>query len=489
MLKFKLDASPADPFGPFIAGGADGSLVDRISRALLRRIDAQRCTPGSKLPSVRQLATHCDVSRDTAARVYEALVAQGHVDSRRGSGYYVKASAAADRWLAEQTDTRRAGVARGATVALRQRHLSTDLNGQPGAGHLPVDWQDEQAIGAALRTLRRTPVRALVGHADSHGFLPLRHQFCLMLEERGIRAGTEQLLVTAGAAEALHLVILANVRPPGGHVLVEDPTSPIILERLLAAGQGFLAVPRGADGPDIAVLRDLCEQHRPKYFFCQSVLHNPTSSSLSPHKAFQVLQIAEEFDLTIVDDDSHGGLLPQAGLPHVARLATLDQLRRVIYIGSLTKTLGAGLRTGFIAASVSQVEWLLKWRTATTISSSNLTERMAYGILSQGGYRQHCEQLRARLDERRQALEGRLAVLGIERMGALTPTSGMFVWADLGRDRDAQVIAARLAEQGHFFAPGRLFSIDGDDRSRMRFNVATRADHPAWEALASALDA
>jgi DNA-binding transcriptional MocR family regulator len=79
------------------------------------------------------------------------------------------------------------------------------------------------------------------------------------------------------------------------------------------------------------------------------VLHNPTGTSLSAARAFRLLQLAEQYDFTIVEDDIYSDLCPPG---HAAtRLASLDQLKRVIYLGSFSKTLAANLRVGFIAAS------------------------------------------------------------------------------------------------------------------------------------------
>ena len=99
----------------------------------------------------------------------------------------------------------------------------------------------------------------------------------------------------------------------------------------------LLGVPRNADGPDTAALEQLLEHHQPRLYFTQSVLHNPTSSCISPAVAFRLLQLAEKHDFLIADDDIYGDMVQGPA----TRLATLDQLQRVIHIGSYSKTISA----------------------------------------------------------------------------------------------------------------------------------------------------
>jgi DNA-binding transcriptional MocR family regulator len=255
----------------------------------------------------------------------------------------------------------------------------------------------------------------------------------------------------------------------------------------MACGLDMLTVPREADGPDIDVLRAYCEQHRPRFFFCSSVLHNPTSSHISPHKAFQILRLAEEFDLTIVEDDTYSDLMPPGAAAPATRLASLDQLQRVVYIGSFSKTIAPGLRVGYVCANPKFLEWLQVYRTVSEIATASVSERVVYQLLSQGGYRHHCTQLRSRLDECRQPVVEALAALGlsVER----ETNAGMYVWAALPHDLDAMPVADELLKQGHLLAPGDLFSASKVGRSKMRFNVSRTLDSPALPALARVIEA
>jgi DNA-binding transcriptional MocR family regulator len=464
-------------------GTARLSLVDRIFDRVVAEIHAGRLAAGKRVHSVRQMADECEVSRDTVARAYDKLVAHGHLESRAGSGFFVRQNARAT-WT---------GIDAAASPFLPEWWRFQlvqpvgNLASAPGLGLLPPDWLDETELSRAMRAVARGSVRSLGGYGDPMGYLPLRQQLQAKLRDVHIDVPAARIMITAGATHAIHLIILSMLRESGEPVLIEDPTSFLLQDRLMASGLALLTVPREADGPNLEALREHCVRHRPRLFFCSSVLQNPTSSHISPHKAFQILRLAEEFDLTIVEDDTYSDLMPPGASSPATRLASLDQLQRVVYIGSFSKTISPGLRVGYLCANPKFIEWLMINRTVSEIAGTSVSERIVYQLLSQGSYRHHCAQLRSRLDECRQPVIEALGGLGcrIEH----EPHAGMYVWARLPYQLDAVALSDELFKQGHLLAPGKLFSFTSTAASDMRFNVSRTLDTPALPALRRLIEA
>ena len=155
-----------------------------------------------------------------------------------------------------------------------------------------------------------------------------------------------QLLLTDGATQAVDL-ILRYVARPGDAVMVDDPGYFNLFSNLQLQGIDALPVTRTAEGPDLEQLEALAREYRPKVMFTQSVLHTPTGSTLAPGHAYRLLRLAEQYDFLIVENDAYADFL---NVP-TTRIAALDHLQRVIYVGSFSKTLSAAARVGFIAAS------------------------------------------------------------------------------------------------------------------------------------------
>jgi aspartate/methionine/tyrosine aminotransferase len=156
-------------------------------------------------------------------------------------------------------------------------------------------------------------------------------------------------------------------------------------------------VPRNPDGPDVVILEKLAAAHRPKVYFTQSVMQNPTGTDMSPHVAFKVLQAAERHNFTVVEDDIFCDLQVKT----TPRLATLDQLNRVIYARSFSKTLSGSLRVGFVACSQHIANELADIKMLTSITTSPFTERLIYLMLVDGHYRKYLSRLHERLGEAR----------------------------------------------------------------------------------------
>lgn len=345
------------------------------------------------------------------------------------------------------------------------------LKSRTGSGSFPEEWLEDELLAGALRNVARQSTKVFAHYSDLRGYLPLRQQLQVKLRELGIFAEPDSILVTNGATEAIHLVcqtLLAGTRVP---VMVESPTPPLLTDRLLSTGMEIYPVTRQADGPDLDQMRAICEKYKPRAFICSSVLHNPTCSHIAPHKAFQILRLAEEFNMLIVEDDTYGDLMPAASASPISRLATLDQLKRVIYVGSFSKTLGPGLRLGFVTASAERIDWLSTYKLVQSVSGSALAERILYKALSGGDYRRHCEHLRNRLAEARPLVveEARRWGLSIDHV----PEAGLYLWASLGEGHDSVAVAERMLEIGHLLAPARAF-LHGDHvgNPHIRINIA-----------------
>ncbi|QET01009.1 PLP-dependent aminotransferase family protein [Cupriavidus pauculus] len=458
---------------------AQMTLVEQLTEWARLRIDERVFRAGMRMPSIRQLAQEKGISRFTVVEAYERLVALGYLESRRGSGFYVRerASQHAAAIAATPPTSRAIDV----TWLLRSMFHSAEPHKAPGWGFLPNDWLDGELVGSALRGLGRQPGNHFLASGTPQGFLPLRQQLRTRLEELEIGVTPEQIVMTSGITQAFDLIARQFLHP-GDAVLVGDPAWFVMFARFAAQGAQVIGVPYTPDGPDLEALERIVQAHRPKLFVVNSVLHNPTGTSLSAARAFRLLQLAEQYDFLIVEDDIYCDLCPPG---HAAtRLASLDQLRRVIYLGSFSKTLAANLRVGFIAASPDLAVTLTDSKLLTGMATPEINERVLYKVLTEGHYRKHVERVRMRLDRARDETRRALEDLGLRMFPG--QSAGMYLWADSGVDTNA--IATAGHEEGYLFAPGSLFSPSQLPSGWMRFNVASSSDPGMLRFLAVQLD-
>ncbi len=464
-----------------IASNASETLIEQIVRLLIARIDDKLLRGGARMPSIRQFAAMHAVSNTTVVQAYDRLVGRGYLESRRGAGFFVREPATElTPSLIPHHDPQKAQM----DVVWLVRSMFRKIPAQfmPGMGLLPASWLDAGLIANALRAVGRQSQESLLQYGEPQGYFPLRQQLQLKLAELEISAQPEQIVTTSGVTQALDLVAREFTRP-GDTIFVDDPAWFLMYGSFAAMGVNVVGIPRLVDGPDMLQLAQLAQVHQPKLFVINSVLHNPTSTSLTAAKAFQLLQIAQQHDFYIVEDDIYCDMHPGTQYQAATRLASLDQLQRVIYLGGFSKTLAANLRVGFIACSLALAERFSDRKILSALTTPETGERVVYKILSEGLYRKHVERLRTRLMSERSKRIRQLENLGISI--DFDPRAGMFLWLETGVDTN--VLAEKAMAHDYLLAPGALFSPKQLSSTKMRLNLANLTDAGVLKFLADNL--
>ena len=314
----------------------------------------------------------------------------GYLNSKLGSGFYVSARPkphATIDGISKLDDS--IDVAWLLRNALEDRTSKT----MPGAWWLPASWMEETGIQKSLRALSLKHGEFFTAYGSAAGYLPLRELLQGKLSAIGVTAEASQIVLTSGVTHAMDLITRYFVHP-GDAVLVDDPGFFILFGGLKSFRRQNhrRAMESRRAGHSIA-MEDLIKEHRPRIYFTNTVLHNPTGVSISQSVAYRMLQLAEKYDMILVEDDIYGDFHPS----RITRLATLDQLDRVIYVSSFSKTLSASLRVGYFACKKELAESLCDMKLLTGLTTSEVSERIIYQLLSGGHYRKHLEKLRTQI--------------------------------------------------------------------------------------------
>ncbi len=464
-----------------LARKAETSLADQIVDALAQAIRSRAIASGAKLPSIRALGSRLGVSAFTISESYDRLAALALVEARPGSGVYVTGLV---QQAPEPLDAAPLEVASLGPVGLAQAFFQDQaIWVAPGNGALPRSWIDQVWRGPALSRFQRGVRAGLMEEPAPRGSSALRAQIAAKLARSGISVDPErELLVTHGSTHAIDLV-LRTVLSPGDSVLVEDPCYFMTAPMLEPLGVKLIAIPRGAEGPDLAAVEAACRLHRPRLFLIQAVFHNPTGWSISPPVLHRLLGLAGQHGLLLVDEDVYGDFHPGRPL-RPTQLGGLDQ---VIYVASFTKVLGSGLRVGFVAAGGTVIEALTAARIRSVLTGSHLEEALVHEVLASGQYRRQVERLWPKIAAAKALAVRRLRELGFGLSCPAEPSP--LIWAEVPDGVDPDQLARHAAEQGVLLAPGALFRPTRLASRHLRFN-ATRATEPrVFDALARSLDA
>jgi GntR family transcriptional regulator / MocR family aminotransferase len=404
---------------------AAGDLADQVAAELRTAVRSGRLAAGVRLPASRELARDLGTSRGVVVEAYQQLVAEGFLVSRQGSGTRV----AAVRPATSPAD--------GAPAAGAPPRPAYDLRvGTPDLAAFP-----RRAWLAAVRqALTELPHDAL-GYGDPGGAPELRAELAAYL--RRVRAAdvtADQLVVVNGVAQGMHLAVRALARPGPVQLAVEDPHSARTVELLEDAGAVLVPVPVDDEGMDVGALR-----RSPARAALVTPAHQyPTGVVLSPRRRAELTAWADEVDGYVLEDDYDAEFRYDRN--PVGCLQGLSP-RRVVLLGSVSKSLAPGLRLGWLAAPPALAGAVRRARRLSDLGSPVLDQHALARLIAGGAYDRHLRQMRRRYRARRDALTDALARW---LPGAVTHgvPAGIQLYVELPADHDETAVVAAAAERG-----------------------------------------
>lgn len=371
------------------AGGRRAALI----RALRDAVRAGRLAPGTRLPPYRSLAADLGIARNTVADAYAELVAEGWLTARQGSGTRV-----ADR-AAPPALTR--VPKRAPTRPTRPAPPAYDLRqGQPDAASFPrTAW-----LAAARRALNSAPNEAF-GPGDPRGRVELRRALAGYLgRARGVRADPERIVVCSGFAHALRLLFGS-----GGGGMLRGPLAVesygLGFHRSILATAGVRTVPLGLDEKG-ARIKELTDSQRIRGVLLTPAHQFPTGGPLHPSRRAAVVDWARTRGGLVLEDDYDGEF--RYDREPVGAVQGLDP-ERVIYMGSVSKSLSPGVRLGWLVLPEHLIEGVLAAKGEREAWASVIDQLTLAELIESGHYDRHVRRMRQRYRHRRDQLVAALA--------------------------------------------------------------------------------
>jgi 2-aminoadipate transaminase len=362
------------------------------------------------------------------------------------------------------------------------------------AGGLPAPevFPAERFQEACQKVLQEKPHLALQ-YGATEGYQPLREMVARHIARYGIKAKSENVLITSGSQQALDLIgkLLIN---PGDRVLVEAPTYLGALQAFNVYGADYVSVPSDDDG----LRSDLLEEplrSGPKFMYVLPNFQNPGGTTLSEGRRPELVLLADKYGIPIVEDDPYGQLRYEG--EHLTPLVVLDRenLRRdrgysignVLYLSTFSKTLAPGLRLGWIVAPPDVIAKLVQLKQGADLHSSTFVQMVAYEVARDNFLDEHVKLIRAVYRERRDVMLDALVRYFPPEVTWTKPKGGLFLWVTLPMGADAGKLFEAAVREHVAFVPGDCFYAPnghGDEgRRHMRLNFSAAAPDQIQEGI------
>jgi DNA-binding transcriptional MocR family regulator len=453
-----------------------GPLHRKLGDAIRRAIDQGLLAPGERLPAERELASRLAVSRSTVVTAFDALRAEGMLESRQGSGTRVR-----------QRSTRRAIPAPSISLSPVYRSLieTHDEVISLACAIFPAHPAVAEAMVDVV-TADGPKLLTQIGYAPA-GLPELRDALAAMLTRDGTPTEPDEVLVTTGAQQAVNLATQLLVRP-GDAVVVESPSFAGTLDVFRSRGARLAPVAVDEDGVDVRGVRAAVAAARPAALYLMPTFHNPTGALLAVRRRRELAELTAETGVPIIEDNALEHCpLDDDRPPSIAAFAGPEAT--VLTAGSLGKAAWGGLRMGWLRGPRSLVSRLAELKAMNDLGSPLFDQAVAARLAPQ------LDQLRA---DHRAMLRRNLELIGRLLHDVLPawewrrPKGGPSLWIRLPAGT-ASAFAQVALRYGVEVIPGDVMSPTGEDRRYLRFpysaeppvleETVRRLAH-AWEAYA-----
>jgi DNA-binding transcriptional MocR family regulator len=441
---------------------SDGPLYQQLAQAITAAVERSDILPGTRLPPERVLAQKLKLSRTTVVQAYARLREAGTIESRHGSGTWIK-RAGKTGWPSPQEHEVSSAFRRNPVFrSLIER--SDDTIRFVSAQLPPLPGVNDAAKAVAHK--------GTAGLGTDEGYFPmglpaLRKAVAAQLGRSGLPTREEQILITNGAQQAISLVAGLLVAR-GESAITEDPTYIGAIDVLVSAGARVLAVPGAADGIDLDRLQALLAT-RPRLFYVVPTFHNPTGALMPERTRREIARMCEETQVPVVEDNTLASIaLGKDPLPPIAAYA---KNAPILTIGSQSKLFWTGLRTGYIRGPEAWIARLCRFKALSDLGGPLFSQAVVALLLDHVA-----EAEKARRQEVTKKLD-LLTSLIAKHLPAWTwqkPDGGLLLWTRMGTG-DADVLAQIATRHGVTIVPGSANSPDHRFADYIRLPIVAEA--------------
>jgi len=442
----------------------------RLAQQIISQIELGVWRPGDRLPSLREQVTSSGLSFMTVGHAYQLLENQGYITARPQSGYYVAPRSHRPQTLPPATLKQDEAVDIN-TYIFEILQASRDASILPFGSAFPDPRLFPlQQLNRSLANVSKSATAVSIIENLPPGNAGLRHAIARRYAQQGMTISPDEIVITAGALEALNLSLQA-VTEPGDWVIVENPCFYGALQALERLRLKALSVPTDInDGIDLQALEQALKSYPVKACWLMPNSQNPLGFTLSAEKKAQLVALLMQHNVTLIEDDVYSELYYGREKPLPAK--AWDTQDMTLHCSSFSKCLVAGFRIGWVAAG-KHARRIQQLQLMSTLSTSSPMQMALVDYLGTQRYDAHLRRLRRALAERKhQAWQAVVRHLPREGKIHCSDSGYYFLWLELPPELDAGELSQRALAHQVSIAPGKMFSTSREPTPFFRFNAS-----------------
>lgn len=439
-----------------------GTVRERIEHGIYR--------VGDRLPSIRAVCQEFGVSISTAQEAYRQLMDAALIDSRPKSGYFV---------LPSRVPSVLPSVSRPAQCPLDVSQwdqvlelVATERDDSRlllGRGVPNLAYETLKPLSKILAGLHRKNDLNGFNYDKLSGSPELRQQVARLAIASGCLLHPDDIMITTGCQEALSIA-LRTLTQPGDVVAVDSPSFYGTMQILKANGLKALEIPTDPQtGISLEALEMALEQWPIRAIQVTPTYNNPLGYTMSEARKQALFQLAQRFDVAIIEDDIYGDLA--YAQPRPLTVKSFDDDGRVLLCSGFSKTVGPGLRVGWLAPGCYR-DKALHMKYVSTGASATLPQLAVAEFVAKGHYERHLRYVTRQYQRQRDIMINWVQRYFPEGTGISYPQGSFLLWVELPAAVDCVRLNERLAKRAIHVAPGSLFSASGKFRQCLRLNYA-----------------
>ncbi len=457
-------------------------LFRQIARHFEALIIRGSLSPGAPLPPERKLAQQLAVNRSTITEAYAELRASGLVQSRQGRGTWISEHqwGVSHHRLPNWHDYTTGGTffpMRPLQKRIQEMQRNPALINMVG-GEMHADLTASHLLN---RQLNELVLPKSLGYLPPAGDEELRQTLSEYLSERhGISATPDEIMITSGGQQALHLITQCLLKP-GDAIALEGPSYGYSLRLFPSAGLRLFRIPLDDQGLLPEEVATLYRKHKIRLVIANPTYQNPTGTVLSLKRRKRLLEICESVRIPIIEDDAYGALTLDGTEAPPPSLLTLSQGRGlVLYIGSFSKTIAAGLRIGWLVAPASVIERFADVKKQIDYGTGTISQKLINSYLRSGEWNRQLKHLQTELTRRRDIMCEALDCYASDLASWNTATGGYHIWCRLKQEIPEGELIEKAIAHGILFSPGGVY---GAEPGYVRLSYASSAEQSIDEGI------